>query len=183
METIKASLQDEHPNEVPSYLERDPSKEVTNQSTDPSERIKQLFSEFSASGLNANEAAAKAINQVATEEQEKKKRRLIFRRTNPKKKGKEMNKIKVISMEKRKNVSETLVKYLSNVKKNPSASKYRCFKVSNKVFDKITSLERGLELVQSVGFEIFSNELDFMCNVPLSADLDLMLEAIKDINI
>jgi hypothetical protein len=181
METIKLSLQDEDPGRLSTYLEKNSNKDAANNDTDTSERIKQLFSDFTALGLNPNEAATKAINQVANEQQEKKKRKKQIKGSIHQKNEKETDKMKIISVGKgsRKNVSETMVKYLSNVKKNPSAPKYRCFKISNKVFDKIASSEWGLELVHSVGFEIFSNELDFMCSIPLSSDLDAMLEAIE----
>ena len=175
METIRLSLQEEHPQNLTSYLER-----KSNNEEDTSERIKDLFNEFVATGLGPNEAAAKAINQVAVE-QEVKKQYMNLNGTVLLEMPGKMD-LKLHAGDTRKIFADVLMKYLKNIKKNPSNPKFRNFKISNKVFDKITSSEGGIQFVQSVGFEIFHNESDFMCSVPLSADLDAMLEALESLD-
>ena len=71
-------------------------------------------------------------------------------------------------------VLSTALKYLENAIKEPWTPKFRTFRLSNKVADKITRIEGGIGLLQSLGFEIFGTDHDFMATIPLLADLDSM---------
>ncbi len=69
---------------------------------------------------------------------------------------------------------EIAQKYLQNAIRVPWESKFRRFKLSNKVADKITQIEGGLGLIQSVGFEVIGTSRDFEASIPLAADLHSM---------
>lgn len=81
---------------------------------------------------------------------------------------------------KNKLVAQTAKKYLDNVQKNPSTYLYRSFKMTNKIFDQITSSIDGIEHVTSFGFSIYCNDVDFMACIPLSADLESINKRIID---
>ncbi len=63
-------------------------------------------------------------------------------------------------------------KYLRNAKRVPWEPKFRRFRLSNKVADKITQIEGGLGLIQSIGFEVTGTNRDYEASIPLAADLD-----------
>lgn len=74
-------------------------------------------------------------------------------------------------------VSEALStgrKYLRNSMKSPWEPKYRRFKLSNKVADKVTQVEGGLGLLQSIGFEVIGTRRDFEASIPAAANLTSM---------
>jgi len=71
-------------------------------------------------------------------------------------------------------VVTTALKYLENVKREPWTSKFRSFKLSNKVVDRITRIEGGLALLNQFGFLVYGTETDFMACIPVGADLDVM---------
>jgi len=74
-------------------------------------------------------------------------------------------------------VSEVLsigLKYLQNSMKTPWEPKYRRFKLSNKVADKVTRIEGGLRLLQSLGFEVIGTYRDFEASIPVAANLTVM---------
>jgi len=73
----------------------------------------------------------------------------------------------------------TAKKYLDNVYSNPSSFKYRQFKLSNKVFDRISSTAGGLDLVKSIGFMIYFGGIDYMACIPLGMDLQWMQESLN----
>lgn len=68
------------------------------------------------------------------------------------------------------------LKYLQNSRKTPWEPKYRRFKLSNKVADKITRVEGGLGLLQSLGFEVIPTYRDFEASIPVAADLAVVDE-------
>ena len=72
------------------------------------------------------------------------------------------------------NVLSTAKKYVANVQKNPSNPRFRNFRLSNKVFDRITSTPGSIGLLKSLGFVIFHSDADFVTSIPLSVDLTLM---------
>jgi hypothetical protein len=72
-------------------------------------------------------------------------------------------------------LAEVAKKYLDNSKKDPHASRFRRFKLSNKIFDRITSVPGGLDLITSqLGFAIYRTDTDFFASIPLAADLELI---------
>jgi hypothetical protein len=68
----------------------------------------------------------------------------------------------------------TALKYLENAQKTPWSPKFRSFKLANKVADRITRVEGGVDLIRSVGFEVKGTAEDFVATIPLAADLDQM---------
>ena len=78
-------------------------------------------------------------------------------------------------------VLSTALKYLENAMKEPWTPKFRTFRLSNKVADKISRIEGGIGLLQSLGFEIFGTGHDFMATIPLLVDLDSMKVQIESL--
>ena len=78
-------------------------------------------------------------------------------------------------------VAETAQRYLKNVLKTPYAYKFRSFRASNAVFDKIASSMNGVEAVAGLGFGIYPGEMDWMACVPLAADLENMDRRIEGV--
>jgi hypothetical protein len=66
------------------------------------------------------------------------------------------------------------LKYLQNSQRMPWEPKFRRFKLSNKVADKITRIEGGLGLIQSLGFEVIGTSRDFEASIPVAANLKTM---------
>ena len=70
-------------------------------------------------------------------------------------------------------IAETAKKYLDNAKKDPHASRFRRFKLSNKIFDRIARVPGGLDLItDQLGFAIYRTDTDCYASIPLVADLD-----------
>lgn len=78
-------------------------------------------------------------------------------------------------------VLKTASKYLKNAKKEPWSSKFRSFKLSNKIADQVSRVEGGLGLLQGLGFEVYSTNQDFRAMIPLSTDLEHMELKITDL--
>ena len=145
-------------------------------------RIKDLFTNYVAKGLPPNDAAAKAINEVASEAISLKVGQLQLDpgslsgtyTTNVI--GSSAIMPDTTSL---KDVLHTAKKYVENVQKKPYSPKFRSFKISNRFFDNITSADGGLEcIVKYLGFAIHTAPLDYMASIPLSADTDAMKERI-----
>jgi hypothetical protein len=71
-------------------------------------------------------------------------------------------------------VLSTARRYVANVQKDPANPKFRNFRLSNKVFDKITSNAGSMELLKALNFSVFHSDIDFMASIPLSSDLKLL---------
>jgi thiol-disulfide isomerase/thioredoxin len=69
-------------------------------------------------------------------------------------------------------VLNTALKYLENTQKVPWSPKFRTFKLGNKVADRITRVEGGVDLICSLGFEVRGTPQDFIAAIPLAMDLD-----------
>lgn len=70
-------------------------------------------------------------------------------------------------------IAETAKKYLDNATKDPHASRFRRFKLSNKIFDRIARVPGGLDLITNqLGFAIYRTDADYFASIPLAADLD-----------
>lgn len=76
-------------------------------------------------------------------------------------------------------VLSTALKYLCNCIKSPWTPKFRKFQLSFKVADTITMIAGGFQLLQSVGFAVYSTADDFVACIPVYADLDAMHDEIK----
>jgi hypothetical protein len=83
------------------------------------------------------------------------------------------------SVEDTKMVLLTALKYLGNAKEQPWTPRFRTFKLGNKVADRITRVQGGLGLLQSIGFEVYGTSQDFMATIPLDADLIDMYQKIN----
>jgi hypothetical protein len=183
----------EHP-----YLTKSSSENesVTADSRDPSELIREIFSRLVTDGLEPNAAAAKAIQMVA--EQKKNATKTPSFDAGP------LNNIAWKTMESTKALTTEQVashliswndsgnvalhdvvtaaqKYLENASREPWTPRFRSFRLSNKVVDRITRVEGALELVCSLGLYIYSTETDFFVCIPLSTDFDQMKEAMSNL--
>jgi hypothetical protein len=76
-------------------------------------------------------------------------------------------------------VLRVAAKYLGNAIKEPWSSKFRSFKLSNHIADKITRLEGCLAVLQGLGFEISGTCQEFRATLPVSVDLDDMNQVIS----
>ncbi|KAL7534242.1 hypothetical protein ACHAXR_005749, partial [Thalassiosira sp. AJA248-18] len=177
-----------------SYLLRNKEPEKTKSEKLPSTedsatRVKEIFTKLVADGMQPNAAAAEAIKQATAEQKQPSSVAELeegtLQGTSEKCAG-EMGSIAVEKMAenvcqlnagdktKLANVLSTAKKYVANVRKDPSNPRFRNFRLSNKVFDQITSVSGGIELLQNLGFQVFHSDIDFVASIPLSADLKLM---------
>eukprot|EP00580_Thalassiosira_gravida_P016583 CAMPEP_0201663636 /NCGR_PEP_ID=MMETSP0494-20130426/5360_1 /ASSEMBLY_ACC=CAM_ASM_000839 /TAXON_ID=420259 /ORGANISM="Thalassiosira gravida, Strain GMp14c1" /LENGTH=1060 /DNA_ID=CAMNT_0048142267 /DNA_START=184 /DNA_END=3366 /DNA_ORIENTATION=+ len=181
-ETVTANTKSEQ------YLkmkERDKKKNTV----DPSARVKELFSQLVAKGMEPNAAAVEAIKQATVEQ----KKPLVSTELEE---GTIQGTCENCAVEIENNTIDMMVekicqlnagdkskivmilstakKYVANVRKDPSNPRFRNFRLSNKVFDRITSNPGSIELLMKLGFVVFHSDLDFVASIPLSVDLTLM---------
>lgn len=74
---------------------------------------------------------------------------------------------------------DLVIKYIENARRNPSCPKYRSVRLSNKVFDRITSSEQGVDFIMRCGFQVYFSGLDYVASIPLAANLEEMLREIS----
>lgn len=163
---------------------------------DPSEMIREIFSRLVTDGLEPNAAAANAIQIVA--EQKKNATKTPSFDAGPLNDiaWKAMENTEALTMEQvasclvswndsgkatMHSVVTTAQKYLENASREPCTPRFRNFKLSNKVVDRITRVEGALELVCSLGLYIYPTETDFFVCIPLSTDLDQMKQALSNL--
>ena len=166
-------------------------KNTSGKSEDAAATVKKIFTELVTNGTPPNEAAVKAIehstNQsislaegdlkgssnsnylVDTTAMSVKKALDGMLQLNSNEKGKVVNVINIAK------------KYVTNVQKDPTNPRFRSFKLSNKVFDQITSATGSLDLLTLIGFSVFPSDIDFMASIPLSADLKTMTEVLDKV--
>ena len=72
----------------------------------------------------------------------------------------------------------TLLKYVENARKEPWNPRFRLFKLSNKVADRMVS---GLELLHSLGLEIAGTESDFCGSLPVGVNLDSVAHHVQEL--
>lgn len=175
----------EEENKENPYLIGEPKKP---KQVDLAAEIKGSFEKLVSEGFDATAAAAKAIGMVA--EEQKKGPKLEpgpldgkAVRTGPLAMDNALDAAFAFAMERNPPtevavVLSTALKYLQNASKEPWSPKFRTFKLSNKVADKITRVDGGLRLLQSIGFEVFGTSQDFKATIPVASDLDNMNERI-----
>eukprot|EP00429_Kryptoperidinium_foliaceum_P006015 CAMPEP_0176014200 /NCGR_PEP_ID=MMETSP0120_2-20121206/6700_1 /TAXON_ID=160619 /ORGANISM="Kryptoperidinium foliaceum, Strain CCMP 1326" /LENGTH=1189 /DNA_ID=CAMNT_0017347133 /DNA_START=97 /DNA_END=3666 /DNA_ORIENTATION=- len=152
------------------------------QPMDTAARIKEFFEKLVAEGSDPTAAAAKAIGLVAEEQKAGNKLEpgpldgmavrmgpISPARTVEHYLERAVDWNSVVSV---KESLETAMKYLKNAEKEPWAPKFRSFKLSNKVADRITKLEGGLGLLETLGFDIFATNQDFKAVIPIAMDLE-----------
>lgn len=174
--------------EIPNaYLER--GEETSNEKAivamskdEQTARVKEYFSKLVLEGMEANKAAAEAINKVVEE---------MARGTNTTKVG-NLRGTKFITpqevqrelpgKDKLRKILEIAKRYIKKVQKNPMSSRFRNFKLSNKVFDGITSTEGGLEyVIKDLGLRVRSTNADFVASIPLCVNIDALNKRIDDL--
>ena len=168
-----------------SYLVAEP---LFAPSHDIASRIKNSFEKLVIEGNSPTSAAAKAIDMVAEEQK-------IGRKFDPgalsgkaSKAGKctpnsSLEVLLAVAVELNSplmvlDALKVAAKYVGNAMTEPWSSKFRSFKLSNQIADKITRLEGGLAVLQELGFEIFGTGEEFRAIIPVSADLEDMNHAI-----
>lgn len=184
--------------EHPYLTRRTPQNEVTNASVrDPSEMIKEMFGKLVADGFEPNAAAAQAIQAVAEQQKHATKAPSSFE-TGPlndvewqetegtSTRSTEEVASNVVLLNDSGNSSvhavvSNVMKYLENAKREPWTPKFRSFRLSNKIVDRITRIQGALDLLCSLGLCIYPTESDFMACIPLSMDLAEMEKAMVDV--
>lgn len=161
---------------------------------DTAARVKEIFTKLVQEGSEPTAAAAKAIGTVAAEQKKPASSKLEHGPLNgkaarigpPSQEAISVDEavaqaVEWNSVDQVRTVLSTAVKYLTNTKKEPWTPKFRTFKLSNKVADRITRVEAGLRLLETLGFEVYGTSQDFMATIPLAADLDTMEKQINDL--
>jgi len=187
MESNTDDKNDIDPDQNP-YLNRRLDVTESDQNQDISIRIKFEFEKLMKAGLDPNAAAAKAIT-IASESRNEKDTRIIAPGTlNWKasyagrlRSGGQDRTDQALAYALEQNSASTVsdalsiaLKYLKNSQRMPWEPKFRRFKLSNKIADKITRVEGGLQLIQSLGFEVIGTSRDFEASIPIAADLSAM---------
>lgn len=152
-------------------------------------RVKELFPQLVAEGMPPNAAAAKAIKQATAEQNNASPSMKIEEgglRGESEKCTVEIGNNTIEAMvdkmcqlndgdkTKVSNVISIAKKYVANVQKDPFNPRFRNFRLSNKVFDQITSTPGSIELLMNLGFAVFHSDVDFVASIPLSVDLALL---------
>jgi len=160
---------------------------------DPAVLIKETFAKLVAEGAEPNVAAARAIQMVAEQQQSGAAAKTLepgplndiaWKSTDrPILASKDMASLvsttDASNKEAVQTVLSTILKYLENAKKEPWTPKFRSFKLSNKIVDRITRSEGALDLLCSLGLYVYPTDTDFMACIPLSADLDELEASMK----
>lgn len=178
METLKLSVEegtdDEYEKQLQSFLcKKEQSME---------ERVKVIFTKLTQDGVDPSKAAIDAIQQVAKEDAEKKNAHEVT--LSSKHDEADTNNIDIppnipkeiftqaMSIQNLKPILTTLSKYIQNCINNPHYSKYRHFKISNKVLDRdVVSKEGSVDLMKGLGFDVMIGE-EIVVKILLGCDLE-----------
>ena len=74
---------------------------------------------------------------------------------------------------------DVITKYVDNARRDPSCPKYRTIRLSNKVFDRITSSDRGIDFIMRCGLQVYFTDFDYVASIPLAANLENMVLEIE----
>lgn len=150
--------------------------------------VKKIFTELVGGGMTPNEAAAEAIKRSTNQsfvlsEGTLQGSNISIDATamSAKMAADAMLQLNKADKSKAINVITVANKYVTNVQKDPSNSRFRTFRLSNKVFDQITSVAGSMQLLTCIGFSVFSSDVDFVASIPLSVDLKAMSEVLQKI--
>ena len=171
------------------YLVRKNDEKEGQSKDDFSTLVKSIFTELTSTGMSPNAAATEAMKR-ATAKQNNPSTKLeegTINGTVEKCSVEPRNETIASVMEsmcqlndgdkgKVGNVLSTAKKYVVNVLKDPSNPRFRNFKLSNKVFDSITSAAGSIDVLRHLGFAVYSTEDDFYASIPLPTNLSLMLD-------
>jgi Thioredoxin-like/PUB domain len=78
-------------------------------------------------------------------------------------------------------VITTILKYFNNCYMEPWNPKYRKFQLSFRVADSITKVDGSIELILSMGFDIYCTTEDYVAYIPIPMDLDQMKRSITSL--
>ena len=169
------------------YLVR---KKMPIDSEDSAAAVKRIFAELVGTGMSPNEAAVEAIKRSTNQS---------FNLTEGAIKGAccdDKSNVMTVSIKgtvnallqhnnsdnsKVANVITVAKKYVMNVQKDPSNPRFRTFRLSNKVFDQITSVSGSIQLLTYIGFTVFPSDIDFIASIPLSVDLNALSDTLDKI--
>jgi len=144
-------------------------------------RALEIFNHLVGEGIAANEAGAKAIQQVANEVKAAKGAQMEIDTAESNFENDPVVEDVFDPTSVDSDVVKVVLKYISNIEKHPSTPKYRLMKFGNKVFDQVTSSRGGLQCVLHLGFNIYPAEMDFVAVVPLATDLTAMKKGAEEI--
>ena len=165
-----------------SYLNRN-TTQVDAKATvmlDFAARVKEIFPQLVATGMEPNAAAAKAIEQVTAEQTKSTNTfaeldvgTLVGKSEicNVIDAGVNVTEFFQVNDTDMRSVLTVAKKYITNVLKDPTTPRFRNVRLSNKVFDQITSISGGIELLKNLGFAIYHTDDDFVASIPLYIDL------------
>jgi len=181
METKADDENDTDPDDNP-YLRRTiKSRSKAEQEQEISIRFKAEFEKLVKDGHDPNSAAAKALTMISKspiEEPASSLNAFYAGKSRPRPTDRiEQALAHALERNSASMVSDALSvaqKYLRNSQRVPWEPKFRRFKLSNKVADKITRVEGGLGLLQSLGFEVIGTNRGFEGSIPIAANLDVM---------
>jgi nucleoredoxin len=146
-------------------------------------RVKEIFPQLVAMGMEPNAAAAKAIEQVTAEQTKSTNTfaeldvgTLVGKSdiSNVIDAGINVTVFFQVNDTDMRSVLTVAKKYITNVLKDPTTPRFRNIKLSNKVFDQITSISGVIELLTSLGFAVYHTDEDFVASIPLYVDLTRM---------
>jgi len=171
------------------YLVRRKQPSGLSSKEESSALVKDIFARLVATGMEPNAAAVEAIKQASAEQSAatpgmsklaKGTLQGISEQVTSKSVGivgTEALMNRSLSSEDRAAVATAITtakKYVANVQKDPSNPRFRTFRISNKVFDQITTVPGSIQLLTNVGFTVFHTDIDFVASIPLSVDLSMM---------
>lgn len=190
---LELSCQEDDPNEAKTEETAGRNYLFTDSSSlpifDTAARIKAAFEKLVAEGNDPTTAAAKAIGIVAEEQKTGRK----FESGPLSDKAIRSGPVEIsqspleeavafaVDSNSKKRVVDVLgiaEKYVDNAMKEPWSVKFRSFRLSNKVADRIARLEGCTDLLQSLGFEMSVSTQDYRACLPVSVDLQDMRDRI-----
>jgi nucleoredoxin len=163
-------------------------KKAANNADDSAAIVKSIFTELVANGTSPNEAAAEAIKRTTqqplgrfegtlkgvgsiADSSEAKSTTIV-------KAAEVLLHLNAGDKSKITNIVTTAKKYVTNALKEPTNSRFRSFRLSNKVFDQITSVAGSIQLLTCIGFSVFPSDADFVAAIPLYVDLKAMADVL-----
>lgn len=166
--------------EIP-YLISDPSNQDINSKEQIAEKVKAKFAQLVKEGMSPNEAAAKAIAVVSSDSTGGlgpgplsgclKSSSLTEKDITPKTPLRKLH-TRADGIANVRSILETLLKYVENLQGTPWNPKFRVFKLSNKIADRITRIPGGIDLIRSLGIECYLTDQDAYANIPVNVDLN-----------
>lgn len=186
MSCAENSINDEKSKEAVPPLNPYLSRTKQNSKEETAALVKLKFTELVSGGMTPNEAAAQAITLVSAAQNggtltlppgpfNKLFEHLTENESSAPLRSEILVKQMLEEPDGVKNVTtvvSTALKYLENAKNSPWTPKFRIFRLSNTVADRITRIKHGIDLLQSLGFEVVATNQDYCAYLSIAADLD-----------